>query len=55
MSLISAGSISLDSTFKIRDGSSRKGNSIIMDGISSRTAQIDRREDNNIQQGHQQQ
>ena len=40
---------------KIRDGSSRKGNSIIMDSISSRTAQIDSREDNNIQQGHQQQ
>jgi hypothetical protein len=40
---------------KIRDGSSNRGISIIMDGISSRTARIDSREDNNIQQGHQQQ
>jgi hypothetical protein len=40
---------------KIRDGSSTRGISIIMDGISSRTARVDSREDNNIQQGHQQQ
>jgi hypothetical protein len=40
---------------KITDGSSRRGYSIIMDGISSRTARIDGREDYNIQQGHQKQ
>jgi hypothetical protein len=40
---------------KIKDGSSSRGISIIMDGISSRTARIDSRDYNNIQQGHQQQ
>jgi hypothetical protein len=40
---------------KIRDGSTIKDNSIIMDVNSSRAARIDSREDNNIQQGHQQQ
>jgi hypothetical protein len=42
---------------KIRDDSSSRDNSIIMDldVIGSRTARIDSREDSNIQQGHQQQ
>jgi hypothetical protein len=40
---------------KIRDGSSSRDNSIIMDVITSRTSRIDSREDSNIQQGHQQQ
>ncbi len=39
---------------KIRDGRSSRDNSIIMDVINRKTARIDSREDNNIQQGHQQ-
>jgi hypothetical protein len=39
---------------KIRDDSSNRDNSIIMDVIISRIARIDSREDSNMQ-GHQQQ